>query len=65
MGCYYLTLQRDGLKGEGKAFCSEDEGFHGLIRPGSSPCSPKIKVRIERSGRAKPTAGSSIPAWAA
>ena len=25
IGCYYLTLQRDGMKGEGKAFCSEDE----------------------------------------
>ena len=25
LGCYYLTLQRDGEKGEGKAFASEDE----------------------------------------
>ena len=27
MGCYYLTQQRDGVKGEGKAFSSEEEAI--------------------------------------
>ncbi|MEA4971394.1 MAG: DNA-directed RNA polymerase subunit beta' [Candidatus Pelethousia sp.] len=47
MGCYYLTLQRDGLKGEGKAFGSENEASM-AYQAGVITLQSKIKVRIER-----------------
>ena len=52
MGCYYLTLQRDGLKGEGKAFCSEDEASM-AYQTGVIALQSKIKVRIEREWQGK------------
>ncbi len=47
MGCYYLTLQRDGLKGEGKVFGSENEASM-AYQAGVITLQSKIKVRIER-----------------
>lgn len=47
MGCYYLTLQRDGDKGEGKAFSSEDEALM-AYQSGDVTLHAKIKVRIQR-----------------
>ena len=52
MGCYYLTLQRDGLKGEGTAFCSEDEASM-AYQTGVIALQSKIKVRIEREWQGK------------
>ena len=47
IGCYYLTLQRNGVKGEGKAFSSEDEALM-AYQSGELSLHAKIKVRIER-----------------
>ncbi|MBQ2662195.1 MAG: DNA-directed RNA polymerase subunit beta' [Clostridia bacterium] len=47
IGCYYLTLQRDGEKGEGKAFSSEDEALM-AYQTGEVSLHAKVKIRIER-----------------
>ena len=47
LGCYYLTLQRDGEKGEGKAFASEDEAIM-AYQTGECSLHAKVKIRIER-----------------
>ncbi|NCB30705.1 MAG: DNA-directed RNA polymerase subunit beta', partial [Clostridia bacterium] len=47
MGCYYLTLQRDGLKGEGKIFGSENEASM-AYQTGVITLQSKIKVRVTR-----------------
>ena len=52
MGCYYLTLQRDGLKGEGKVFSNEDEATM-AYQAGVITLHSKIKVRIEREWQGK------------
>ena len=52
LGCYYLTLQRDGMKGEGKVFCSQDEAFM-AYQMGEVTLQSKVKVRIEREWEGK------------
>ncbi|MDD3400814.1 MAG: DNA-directed RNA polymerase subunit beta' [Eubacteriales bacterium] len=47
MGCYYLTVDRDGSKGEGKAFSSENEAIM-AYQTGEVSLQAKVKVRIER-----------------
>ncbi|HOG01020.1 MAG TPA: DNA-directed RNA polymerase subunit beta', partial [Clostridia bacterium] len=47
IGCYYLTLQRDGDKGEGKIFSSENEAVM-AYQTGDVTLHAKVKVRIER-----------------
>ena len=51
IGCYYLTLQRDGEKGEGRAFSSEDEAVmayqNGEITPAIQGAHPH-GARMER-----------------
>ena len=47
MGCYYLTLQRDNLKGSGKIFGSENEASM-AYQTGVITLQSKVKVRIER-----------------
>ncbi len=47
IGCYYLTLQRDGDKGEGKIFSSEDEAIM-AYQAGDVTLHAKVKVRVER-----------------
>jgi DNA-directed RNA polymerase subunit beta' len=45
LGCYYLTMERDGLKGEGRRFADRNEALlayhHGVI-----DLQAKIKVRL-------------------
>ena len=47
IGCYYLTLDRPGIKGEGKAFHSESEAFM-AYQTGVIALQAKVKVRVER-----------------
>ncbi len=47
IGCYYLTLDRPGIKGEGKAFHSESEAFM-ASQTGVIALQAKVKVRVER-----------------
>ena len=47
MGCYYLTQQRDGVKGEGKAFTSEDEAIM-AYQTGEVSLHAKVKIRLSR-----------------
>ena len=47
MGCYYLTQQRDGVKGEGKAFSSEDEAIM-AYQTGEVALQAKVKIRLKR-----------------
>ncbi len=47
LGCYYLTMIKEGDKGEGRAFASEDEAMMAYQR-GLITLHSKIKVRIER-----------------
>ena len=52
LGCYYLTLQRNGEKGEGKAFASEDEAIM-AYQTGECSLHAKVKIRIEREFEGK------------
>ena len=47
MGCYYLTLQRDGEKGEGKVFMDENEALM-AYQCGEVTLQSKVRIRIER-----------------
>ena len=47
MGCYYLTLERPGAKGEGKVFHSEDEAVM-AYQTGEVALQARVKVRIAR-----------------
>ncbi|HWS31083.1 MAG TPA: DNA-directed RNA polymerase subunit beta' [Clostridia bacterium] len=47
IGCYYLTLQRDGVKGTGKAFANEDEAVM-AYQSGELSLHAKVKIRVER-----------------
>ena len=47
LGCYYLTQQRDGVKGEGKAFSSENEAIM-AYQTGEIALQAKVKIRLER-----------------
>jgi DNA-directed RNA polymerase subunit beta' len=47
IGCYYLTFQRDGMKGEGMAFANEDEAIM-AYQAGELSLHAKVKIRIAR-----------------
>ncbi len=47
IGCYYLTLDRPGSKGEGKAFHSESEAVM-AYQTGVVALQARVKVRVER-----------------
>ncbi len=47
IGCYYLTLERPGSKGEGKAFHSENEAVM-AYQTGVVSLQARVKVRVER-----------------
>ncbi len=47
IGCYYLTLERPGAKGEGKAFHSENEAIM-AYQTGVVALQARVKVRVER-----------------
>ena len=47
VGCYYLTMERPGAKGEGKVFSSEDEAIM-AYQTGDLALQAKVRVRIER-----------------
>ena len=47
IGCYYLTIERPGAKGEGKVFCSEDEAVM-AYQTGNVALQARIKVRLTR-----------------
>ncbi len=48
IGCYYLTLQRDGAKGESKAFRNENEAVM-AYQTGAISLHAKVKVRLKRA----------------
>ena len=52
IGCYYLTQQRDGVKGEGKAFHSEDEAIM-AYQTGEITLQSKVLIRLEREWEGK------------
>ncbi len=52
MGCYYLTQQRDNVKGEGKAFASENEAIM-AYQTGEVALHAKVKIRLEREFEGK------------
>ncbi|MBQ6693199.1 MAG: DNA-directed RNA polymerase subunit beta', partial [Clostridia bacterium] len=47
IGCYYLTMQRDGVKGEGRAFSNEDEAIM-AYQNGDITLQSKVRIRVER-----------------
>ena len=47
IGCYYLTMERPGAKGEGKVFSSENEAIM-AYQTGVVALQAKLKVRIQR-----------------
>jgi len=47
IGCYYLTMVKDGVKGEGKIFHSEDEAIM-AYQTGIISLQAKVKIRLER-----------------
>ncbi len=46
LGCYYLTMIREGVKGEGKVFSSRSEAMLALEK-GDIDINAKVKVRIK------------------
>ena len=52
MGCYYLTLERAGAKGEGKIFQSEDEAIM-AYQTGDVSLQAKVKIRLTREFEGK------------
>jgi len=52
MGCYYLTLQKEGAKGEGRVFANEDEAVM-RYEMGDIALQAKIRVRISRKWEGK------------
>jgi len=52
MGCYYLTLERPGAKGEGKIFRDEDEALM-AYQTGDVALQAKVKIRVEREFEGK------------
>ncbi len=52
MGCYYLTLEREGAKGEGKIFHSEDEAIM-AYQTGDVSLQAKVKIRLTREFEGK------------
>jgi len=54
LGIYYLTIDRDGQKGEGSIFCDEDEAIV-AYQTGAVSLQAKIKVRRESEFEGKKT----------
>ena len=52
IGCYYLTMERPGAKGEGKIFHSEDEAVM-AYQTGEIALQAKVKVRVAREFEGK------------
>ncbi|MFO7173819.1 MAG: DNA-directed RNA polymerase subunit beta', partial [Bacillota bacterium] len=52
LGCYYLTLDKDGAKGEGKIFSSPDEAIFAYDQ-GEVELHAKVTVRFPKSWAAK------------
>ena len=52
IGCYYLTMERPGAKGEGKLFHSEDEAVM-AYQTGEIALQAKVKVRVAREFEGK------------
>ena len=52
IGCYYLTMERPGTKGEGKIFHSEDEAVM-AYQTGEIALQAKVKVRVAREFEGK------------
>ena len=52
IGCYYLTMERPGAKGEGKIFHSEDEAVM-AYQTGEIALQAKVKVRVARAFEGK------------
>ena len=52
IGCYYLTMERPGVKGEGKIFHSEDEAVM-AYQTGEIALQAKVKVRVAREFEGK------------
>ncbi len=50
IGCYYLTMERPGAKGEGKIFHSEEEAVM-AYQTGDVSLQAKVKIRITREWR--------------
>lgn len=48
LGCYFLTLMGEGLKGENKIFSSSDEAIY-AYQNGDTDLQAKIKVRVDDS----------------
>ncbi len=47
LGCYYLTLEREGALGEGRVFADEDEAFM-AYQTGNLHLQAKIRIRMTR-----------------
>ena len=47
LGCYYLTMDKDGEKGEGKCFCDESEALM-AYHEGVITIHAKIKIRMTK-----------------
>lgn len=47
LGCYYLTIEKEDAKGEGKVFCSTDEAIMSYEQ-GEIALQAKIKVKIKK-----------------
>ncbi|MDD5718767.1 MAG: DNA-directed RNA polymerase subunit beta' [Candidatus Krumholzibacteria bacterium] len=56
LGCYYLTLERPGDRGEGKAFASPEDAL-AAFAAGIISKHARIKVRFPELGRIETTAG--------
>ncbi len=59
LGCYYLTLERPGAKGEGKAFSSPEDAL-AAYAAGIITKHARITVRFKEFGRIETTAGRII-----
>lgn len=56
MGCYYLTIEKEGAKGEGKAFTSVDEAILAYSE-GDIELQSVIKIRVTRQFQGQPITG--------
>ena len=57
VGCYYITKMRDGMKGEGKVFASEDEA---VMAYHLDNISIKAKIKVKISGKVVETSAGRI-----
>ncbi len=59
LGCYYLTLERAGVKGEGMVFCSAEEALL-AYRTGAAGLHARVKVRRPDGTLLETTVGRTI-----